>query len=142
MSSLFDSSFLLFLALGCGFALVAILMSWWSADYGLAEVLTARRDRDRYKTQVESLKRGKAALRDEWPTIYIGLRKLALENIADGKALMEFYCRIVRDHSRYHDIEMVFPEMHLPQELEAAEPPPLPAGDVKEENEEERESRQ
>ena len=35
----FDSAFWLFLALGWGFALITILMSWWRVDHGLAEVL-------------------------------------------------------------------------------------------------------
>ena len=38
---------------------------------------------------------------------------------------MQMYLNVVRSHSRYRDIEMLFPEMSLPPELESAEPPPL-----------------
>jgi hypothetical protein len=120
-----DSAFWLFLALGWGFALVTALMSWWRVDHGLAEVRIARLDRDKYAKQVDALKQAADAMPGEWPVIYIGLRKLALGNIATGKSLMQMYLNVVRSHSRYRDIEMVLPEMSLPPELESPEPPRL-----------------
>jgi hypothetical protein len=132
MSDYFDSTFWLFLALGWGFALVTALMSWWRVDHGLAEVLAARRDRDKYAKQVEAIEQAIGGMPGEWHSIYIGLRKLALDNIADGRSLMQRYQHGVRSHSRYHDIEMVLPEMNLPPELESPVPPPLPRIDLTE----------
>jgi hypothetical protein len=125
MSDSLDSTFWLFLALGWGFALVTALMSWWRVDHGLAEVRIARTDCNKYADRVESLEQAPHILESEWHAIYIGLRKVALENIADGRSLMRLYQHVVQRHSRYHDIEMVLPEMSLPPELERPEPPPL-----------------
>jgi hypothetical protein len=136
MSDFLDSTFWLFLALGWGFALVTALMSWWRVDHGLAEVQIARMDRDKYAKQVEGLKQSITAMPDEWPAIYIGLRKVALENIADGRSLMQMYLHVVRSHSRYRDIEMVLPDLTLPTELEASEPPPVPLLDTADEEKE------
>ena len=130
MPDFLDSVFWLFLALGWGFALVTALMSWWRVDHGLAEVRIARMDRDRYAKKVDGLKQAVAAMPGEWPVIYIGLRKVVLENIAIGKSLMQTYLNVVRSHSRYRDIEMLLPEMTLPPELESPEPPTLPPSDV------------
>ncbi len=47
----------------------------------------------------------------------------AFETITQGKSLMELYRQVVQSHSKYGDVEMVFPEINLPQELEAADPP-------------------
>jgi hypothetical protein len=126
----FDSAFWLFLALGWGFALITILMSWWRVDHGLAEVRIARTDCEKYADRVESLSRTRQILESEWKTIYIGLRKVALENIAQGKSLMRLYQQVVQRHSRYRDVEMILPEMNLPPELESPEPPPLRLIDV------------
>ena len=52
MSDSFDSAFWLFLALGWGFTLVTILMSWWRVDHGLAEVRIARTDCEKYADRV------------------------------------------------------------------------------------------
>jgi hypothetical protein len=126
MSSIIDPAFWLFLALGWGFALITILMSWWRVDHGLGQVLAARREYKRVADEVDALKDAPANLRSEWPAIYIGLRKVALENIADGKARMRLYQHVVQRHSRHRDVEMILPEMNLPPELESPEPPPLP----------------
>jgi hypothetical protein len=142
MSNLLDPAFWLFLALGWGFALITILISWRMVEHGLAEVTRARRERDEYALQVRALKQTLAAFPSEWHSIYIGLRKVALENISDGKSLMRRYEQGVRRHSRYHDIEMVFPEMSLPPELESPEPPPLPQLEAPEGETEDKEMRQ
>ena len=123
-----SDTFWLFLALGWGFAFITALMSWWRVCHGLTEVLDARRDRKRYEKCVETLTKRKAALeRGAWETIYSRLRNAALQNIADGKGLMRAYERGVRLHSRHGGtIDMQFPELILPPELESPEPPPLP----------------
>jgi hypothetical protein len=125
MSDSFDSAFWLFLALGWGFALVTILMSWWRVDHGLAEVRIAREARDEYADRVESLKHARQLLESEWKAVYASLRSAALENIADGTSLMHLYMQIVQRHSRHRDIEMRFPEMAVPAELASPEPPSL-----------------
>ncbi len=136
MSDSFDSAFWLFLALGWGFALVTILMSWWRVDHGLAEVRIARRGRDEYADRVESLKHARQLLESEWKAVYASLRNAAFENIADGKSLMRLYMHIVQRHSRHRDFEMRFPEMAVPAELALSESPSLlqiSAGDKKRE---------
>jgi hypothetical protein len=125
MSDSFDSAFWLFLALGWGFALVTILMTWRRVDHGLGEVRVAREERDEYADRVESLKQARELLDSEWKSVYSSLRNAALENIADGKSLMRFYRHIVQRRSRHRDIEMNFPEMAVPSELESPEPPSL-----------------
>jgi len=105
-------------------------MSWWRVDHGLAEVRIARTDCEKYADRVESLSGTRTLLESEWKAIYIGLRKVVIENIAKGNALMRLYQHIVQRHSRHRDIEMVLPEVSLPPELESPEPPPLRLMDV------------
>jgi hypothetical protein len=116
---------LMFLALGWGFAMVAMVLSWASADHGLHNVRLASRSRDEKRCQVLELTQREPELRAEYRRVYYDTRKRALIVIEQGKALSALYKHQVQKNSRYSDIDMVFPEIQLPPELESPEPPPL-----------------
>ncbi len=127
----------MFFALGWGFALVAIVLSWASADHGLREVTLAWRSRDEQRDQVNALKRRVPELRAEYPRVYIQLRKQGLIVIEQTTAQFHIYLQTVRKNARYSDIDMVFPDISLPPELSAPEPPPGPHEDHRDQDEKE-----
>ncbi len=66
MFNLFDSAHdWLFLSLGCGFALITILMSWWSADHGLDAVVAARKHLNKKTAEATTLAQTLPALDGE-----------------------------------------------------------------------------
>jgi hypothetical protein len=124
----FDSG-LLFIGLGWGFALVAIVLSWASADHGLREVMLATRSRDAMRKLVNDLKQREPELRVEYQRIYGQIRQQALIINERTKAEFQLYLQTVRKNSRYTDIDMNFPDdTGLPPALAATEPPALPKG--------------
>jgi len=116
---------LLFLALGWGFALVAIVTSWASTDHGLQDVALALRSRDEKRDEVVALAQRDADLRAEYLRVYGQIRKQGCALIEQGKGHFELYRQTVQKSAKYSDIDMVFPEICLPPELESPEPPPL-----------------
>jgi hypothetical protein len=135
MSSL-DHIYWLFLGLGWGFALVTIVLSWASADHGLREVILATRSRDEKRDQVNALKQRGPELEAEYSRIYGQIRKQAVIAVEQTKAQFQLYLQTVRKNARYSDISMTFPEVGLPPELLAPEPPPLLKLNSRDENSE------
>jgi hypothetical protein len=125
MSNFFSTYYWMFLGLGWGFALVAILVSWALADDGSRDVTLALKSRDEKRDQVNALKQREPELRAEYLRAYGQIRKEALIVIEQTKALFEIYRHTVQKNSRYSDIEMILPGVALPPELAAPEPPPL-----------------
>src|SRR5690242_14035625 len=110
---------LMFLALGWGFAIVAMVLSWASTDHGLREVTLALRSRDEMRCEVLELKQRYPELRAEYRRVYADTRKRALIVIEQGNSLFVIYKHQVQKNGRYSDIDMVFPEISLPPELES-----------------------
>jgi hypothetical protein len=132
MREFFDTAYdLLFLALGWGFALVAIVTSWASMDHGLRDVTLAVRSRDEKRDEVVALAQRDPDLRAEYLRVYGQIRKQGCALIEQGKGHFELYRQTVQKSAKYSDIDMVFPEISLPPELESAEPPPLPVAQTR-----------
>jgi hypothetical protein len=128
----------LFLGLSAGFALVAIVLSWASADHGLRDVMLARRSRDEKRDLVNALKQREPELVAEYTKIYGQIRQQALIVIERTNAEFQLYLQTVRKNSRYSDIDMNFPDdTGLPPGLAATEPPALPKGNACDEDSEE-----
>jgi hypothetical protein len=114
----------MFLSVTGGLSLIAIYLSYSTADHGRGKVDEARRHLDRLQRKLAGALRKAAEIDAHYKRHYRIIRSHALHLIEMAKELMHFYLQVLQQHA-IRKVDVLIPEISLPLALEAEEPPPL-----------------